>query len=100
MDKVITLLCPVRAAAGRGSELEAALTALAAETVKESGNICYRLHRTDDPDEFIIYEQWQDQAALDSHMATAHLQQFLADGSNGLLAAEPHGRFLKEITVK
>ena len=96
MQEVITLLCPVKAAAGKGAELAAALTELAAETVKESGNICYRLHSTDDPDEFIIYEQWQDAAALDSHMATIHLQKFLAD-EKGLLAGEPRGRFLKEI---
>ena len=89
MQEVITLLCPVKAAAGKGAEL-------AAETVKESGNICYRLHSTEDPDEFIIYEQWQDAAALDSHMATIHLQKFLAD-EKGLLAGEPRGRFLKEI---
>ncbi|MBE6356146.1 MAG: antibiotic biosynthesis monooxygenase [Lentisphaerae bacterium] len=96
MPEVITLLCPVNAARGKGAELAAALAELAAETVKEPGNICYRPHATDDPDEFIIYEQWQDAAALDSHMATAHLQKFLADRA-GLLAGEPHGRFLKEI---
>ncbi|MBE6389874.1 MAG: antibiotic biosynthesis monooxygenase [Lentisphaerae bacterium] len=99
MDEIITLLCPVRAAAGRGGELETALIGLAAATVRESGNICYRLHRTDDPDEIIIYEQWKNQAALDEHMATEHLQKFLSDGSKGLLAAEPHGRFLKEIIL-
>ena len=35
------------------------------------------------------------QAALDAHMATEHLQQFLADEKK-LLAAQPAGRFLKE----
>ena len=68
---------------------------LAAATVQEPGNICYRLHTTEDPDQFIIYEQWKNQAALDAHMATEHLQQFLAD-ENKLLAAQPAGRFLKE----
>ena len=96
MPEVITLLCPVKAAAGKGAELAAALTELAAETVKESGNICYRLHSTDDPDEFIIYEQWRDAAALDAHMETAHLQEFLADKA-GLLAGEPQGQVIREI---
>ena len=94
-NEVITLLCPIHAAAGRGSELKAALQTLAAETVKEAGNICYRLHATDNPDEFIIYEQWKNQAALDSHMATDHLGKFLAD-EKGLLAKQPAGKFLKE----
>ena len=94
-SEVITLLCPIHAAPGRGSELKTALQNLAAATVKEAGNICYRLHSTDNPDEFIIYEQWKNQAALDAHMATEHLQQFLADEKK-LLAAQPSGRFLKE----
>lgn len=96
MTDVITLLCPISAAKGKGAALKAALAALAAETVKEPGNICYRPHETADPDEFIIYEQWKNSAALDAHMAMPHLQKFLADEA-GLLAGEPHGQFLKEI---
>lgn len=95
INETITLLCPVIAKPGRGEELKSALQTLAAATVQESGNICYRLHTTENPDEFIIYEQWKNQSALDSHMAETHLQKFLAD-ENGLLAAQPAGRFLKE----
>ena len=95
INEVITLLCPIKAAPGRGCAMKAALQQLAAATVQEAGNICYRLHTTDDPDEFIIYEQWKNQAALEAHMATEHLQKFLADEDH-LLAAQPAGRFLKE----
>ena len=95
VNEVITLLCPINAAPGRGAEMKAALQQLAAATTQEAGNICYRLHTTDDPDEFIIYEQWKNQAALDSHMATEHLGKFLADETK-LLAKQPAGRFLKE----
>lgn len=95
-DEKITLLCPIIGAPGKGAALRAALLELAAATVKESGNICYKLHATDDPDEFFIYEQWQDQAALDSHMNEAHLQKFLADEEK-LLAGQPAGKFVTEI---
>lgn len=95
VNEIITLLCPINAAPGKGAELKAALQTLAAATVQESGNICYRLHATDDPDEFIIYEQWKNQAALDSHMVTGHLKAFLADEKK-LLAKQPAGKFLKE----
>ena len=95
INEIITLLCPIKAAPGKGAEMKAALQELAAATVQESGNICYRLHTTDDPDEFIIYEQWKNQAALDFHMATEHLGKFLADEKK-LLAKQPAGRFLKE----
>ena len=94
VNEVITLLCPINAAPGRGAEMKAALQELAAATTQEAGNICYRLHTTDDPDEFIIYEQWKNQAALDAHMAMPHLEKFLADEKK-LLARQPSGRFLK-----
>ena len=92
----ITLFCPINAAPGKGAEMLAALQALAVETRKEAGNICYRLHTTGDPDEFMIYEQWQNEAALDFHMQTPHLTAFLAD-KNRLLAKEPSGKFATEI---
>ena len=92
----ITLFCPIQAAPGKGAAMKAALLALAAETRKEAGNICYRLHSTDDPDSFMIYEQWRDSAALDFHMQTPHLTGFLAD-KDGLLASLPAGKFATEI---
>lgn len=96
MNDVITLICPVNAAPGRGSELQAALVELAKATTAEAGNICYRLHTTDNPDEFVIYEQWKNSAALDNHMQTPHLRDFLADEKH-LLAAQPAGKFVREI---
>lgn len=95
-DGKITLLCPIIGAPGKGAALKAALLKLAAATVQEKGNICYKLHATSDPDEFFIYEQWKDQAALDSHMNEPHLQNFLADEDH-LLAGQPAGKFVTEL---
>ena len=92
----ITLFCPIQAAPGKSEKMLAALQSLAAETRKEAGNICYRLHTTDDPDGFMIYEQWRDAAALDFHMQTPHLTAFLAD-KDELLAHEPAGKFATEV---
>ena len=92
----ITLFCPVKAAAGKGGQLRSALIQLAAATRAEAGNICYRLHETADPDEFVIYEQWRDSEALDQHMQTPHLTEFLAD-ERKLLAGAPAGKFATEI---
>lgn len=92
----ITLFCPIHAAPGKGAEMKAALLDLAAATRQEAGNICYRLHETADPDEFLIYEQWKDEAALDFHMQTPHLTAFLADEKK-LLAGQPAGKFATEI---
>ena len=54
MADIITLLCPVDAAPGRGAALREALKTLAAATVAEPGNLCYKPHATGDPDRFII----------------------------------------------
>lgn len=96
MSDKITMLCPIYAVAGKGAEMRAALATLAAASEAEAGNIFYRPHETADPDKFIIYEQWRDAAALDAHMETAHLQEFLADKA-GLLAGEPQGQVIREI---
>ena len=46
----------------------------------------------------MIYEKWQDQAALDFHMAQDYLQNFLADDEK-LLAGEIKGTICSEIAV-
>ncbi len=97
MSKEITNFCPIYAAPGKAEALFAALQKLAEATRRESGNICYRLHRVNDrPDFFMIYEQWRDDAALDFHMAQPYLQEFLAD-REGLLKAEIRGTMASEV---
>jgi quinol monooxygenase YgiN len=55
------------------------LQSLAAATRKEKGNINYELHVSNADDGlFIIYENWKDKAALDSHMNEPYLKAFLA----------------------
>jgi len=99
LDDIITLICPIPGAPGKGEALREALLKLASATVREKGNLCYRPHATEDPDTFIVYEQWKNQAALDSHMAEPHLQEFLADKDH-LLAHEPCGQAVRELKVK
>lgn len=44
----------------------------------EPGNIRYDLHQDMDNDNrFVFFENWQNQAAVDAHGATAHFQHFL-----------------------
>ena len=90
MTDVVTLFCPVDAKPGCGEKLKNALTALAIETRKEAGCICYRLHETANPDHFLIYEQWKNDDALTSHCNSPHLLAFLS-GSAELLLEDPCG---------
>ena len=99
MSSEITIIVPIyfkseTAAAGR-----ARLLALAAATHKEAGNIMYRIHEVPGKaEQYMIYEKWRDQAALDFHMAQDYLQNFLADDEK-LLAGEIKGTICSEIAV-
>ena len=99
MSSEITIIVPIyfkseTAAAGRER-----LLALAAATHKEAGNIMYRIHEVPGKaEQYMIYEKWRDQAALDFHMAQDYLQNFLADDEK-LLAGEIKGTICSEIAV-
>jgi quinol monooxygenase YgiN len=68
----------------QGTEL---LEPLAAASRMEAGMLRFDiLQRTAPPDQFVIFETWKDQQALDAHMAAAHTKQFL-DGIAPLLLA-------------
>lgn len=98
MENTLTLICPIIGRPGKGAQLRQALIELTREVVKEEGNIFYILHETDDPDQFVIYEQWKGDEAMDFHMNTPHLQKFLAD-EDQLLAEEPGGQEVRVIRI-
>jgi quinol monooxygenase YgiN len=54
---------------------------LTGPTRAERGCRMYVAHRsTTDPRRFFLYEQYDDQAALDAHRASAHFEQFAKGG--------------------
>jgi quinol monooxygenase YgiN len=75
MADVLTVVAKIRAAKGKGDAL-AALLEEQAEVVRkaEPGCLVYRPHRsTTDPELFLFYEQYRDEAALDAHRKAPHL---------------------------
>ena len=95
---MITLIARFKAAAGKEDALQAALGSCVAPTRQEEGCHTYILHRdTKDPALFVFYEIWQDQAALDEHMRTAHFKRTIAEATPCL--AEPFGaQFLRPLS--
>jgi len=78
MTDQLTAIVTIDAKDEHRGEVKRLLIELADKTRNETGNICYVLHVVpDDPNRIIIYEQWQNQAALDSHMNQDYLKQFL-----------------------
>ena len=52
-----------------------ALTGLVEPTRKESGCLCYNLHQSkSEPTEFLFYELWAGQEAIDAHSKTPHMK--------------------------
>lgn len=73
----------------RAAEL---VTILTAATQAEPGNLDYSFASVlGDPGRIVISERWEDQAAIDAHMAAPHFVEFMgAAGELGVSHAEIH----------
>ncbi|HMG21042.1 MAG TPA: putative quinol monooxygenase [Kofleriaceae bacterium] len=78
MANALTVIAKIRAAKGKGDALAALLTEQAAAVcAAEPGCVVYRPHRsTRDPDVFVFYEVYADDAAFDAHRKAPHLAAF------------------------
>ena len=74
----LTVVATLRAAPGKADTLAALLTEQCAVIRRtEPGCLLYRVHRsTKDPDAFLFYEIYADDAAFDAHRASPHLAQY------------------------
>lgn len=66
---------------GRGDEVAAALAEMG-EAVRRAEPECldYRVGRSvDEPDEFILYEEYVDQRSLEAHRATPHFRAIIEE---------------------
>ena len=78
MANVLTVTARIRAAKGKGDALSALLSEQAAVVRRaEPGCLVYRVHRsTRDPELFLFYETYADDAAFDLHRQAPHLAAF------------------------
>jgi quinol monooxygenase YgiN len=72
---MIALSLPLTVAPENAEAFEAIMSKLVAETNKEEGVVAYRLARTAEPGHYVMMEIYQDQAAMDSHMASPHFKE-------------------------
>ena len=94
----ITIIVPIKTKTEFRAEVRQKLLALTASTTLEAGNVCYCLHEAkDNPNLFVIYEKWKNQAALDFHMNQDYLKTFLEE-SKPLLAEEIRGTICQQIS--
>ena len=75
------------ASEGSENQLAALLQSMLAPTRAELGCEMYELYESDSKGRFYLNETWENQAALDRHLATPHFQRLKQVG--GELVKEP-----------
>ena len=66
-----------RFAEGKDDDVRAAMVDMMNETAKEAGCLHYRFYRdVEHPDRYRVYEEWESDAHLADHAASAHMQVF------------------------
>jgi quinol monooxygenase YgiN len=74
---MVVLAVTWMAKAGREPEVVEVFTKLSAESRKEPGCVLYQVHRhKTEPRRFFVYEQYNDDAALEAHRASPHFLQY------------------------
>ena len=88
-EDTLRVIARVKARPGKVNELLSVLSSLVEPTRKEPGCLSYELlQNNEDPTEFTLIEEWQNNTALESHFATKHFKDALVKLPN-LVAAEP-----------
>lgn len=101
MANVLSVVAKVRAAKGKGDALAALLVEQAAVVRDaEPGCMVYRPHRsTRDPDLFVFYETYVDEAAFQAHVNAPHLARFRARREQeGLIEGAVEVEILRSLT--
>jgi quinol monooxygenase YgiN len=76
--KPFTLVVRFKIKDGQGPKFEAAVANAVKETRKEKGNLAYELSRSAKGSNYVIYERWQNLAALEAHLKTDHFKKAMA----------------------
>lgn len=77
---MVTILFRMKAKDGKADEAQAQLKKMTeAVEAQEPATLAYVFHRSQqDAAEFVLFEVYQDEAAMQSHMQTAHMGEFRA----------------------
>ena len=82
---------------GTNADIEATMKALQAKVhADESGNKLYALHKTDDPNVYVMLERYADEAALEAHRAAPHFKE-LGRKLGDYLAGRPDIQRMQEV---
>ncbi|NMO94346.1 putative quinol monooxygenase [Paenibacillus lemnae] len=87
----ITIVAIMKAKTGNAQQLRGIMESMIRPSRGESGCVEYVLHEsTDDPEQFVFYETWQDEAAFQSHIESPHYKQYRLDIEPLIQSREVH----------
>ena len=79
---------------GHSEKIAALLSKHVAETRAEPGCVQFVANRsTDDPDRFVLFEQYVDEAAFEAHRLSPHFARNIDNGVVPLLESRSWGRY-------
>ena len=96
-ENTLRVVASIRARPDKINELHSLLSSLVEPTCSEKGCICYELLQNQkDPTDFVFVEEWENDAALDAHLSSEHLQAALRQFPE-LVAEEPDIRRYRKV---
>jgi len=91
---MLVVIAQYRTKAGRGDDVAAVLALHHAATVAEPGCRAFVVNRSqDDGDRFVLYEQYDDEAAFRAHRESPHFKRYIEGRVVPLLAERSWERF-------
>lgn len=94
---MLVVAATLKAAPGKGDELEREFHKLIPEVHKEPGTLTYIIHRAlDDPHKFFVYEKYESKEAFDHHASMPHFKEFFKTAGS-LLEGRAEIGFYREI---
>jgi quinol monooxygenase YgiN len=91
---VLVVIARYRAKPGKGDAVAAILARHTGPTRAEPGCVSFLVNRAiDDPERFVLYEQYDDETAFQAHRQTAHFGENVELGIAHLLAERVWERF-------
>ena len=94
---MVILTAILKAIPGKGDDIEKEFKKLAPKVLKDPGAITYIVHRAaDDPDKFLVYEQYENQEAFKYHGQTEHFHAY-KEATKGMVSGKTDVIFYKKV---
>jgi quinol monooxygenase YgiN len=91
---MVVVIAQYRTKAGKGDEVASVLALHRPATVAEPGCRAFVVNRSqDDGDRFVLYEQYDDEAAFEAHRTSPHFKRYIEGQVVPLLAERSWERF-------